>query len=223
MRYHFECSCSLCKYQEESSKSGPTKPAAPGLKDLDELFQMVVARSAGGLVQLLSGQRQSASARKTTLPSRVQISAIPPRLQPCLTSDTVKDLSSGFQESMHGGEWDVAVKAGAHVLAIYTVVYGWRHPLTGESARILSFSFLLIPSNSSPSARSGQGRLQRTHRRGSSFGHLWSLLLPLSWLLSDVGSRKLEVFGGPGRHIMRWRRDRWTSCGGRSARQSIFR
>lgn len=150
LRYGFKCVCGLCKYQEASSassaaasnnKSGAVKPKPiqqPGLKDLDELFQRVVARSPGGLFQLIAGQQQQQQSparrsSKTLLPSRIRFDAIPAHLQPCLTSDTVKELSGGFQESMHaGGEWDMAATVGAHMLAIYAVVYGWRHPLVGK-------------------------------------------------------------------------------------------
>jgi hypothetical protein len=70
---------------------------------------------------------------KPFLPSRVQMKSVPHDKISCLKADVVRELTGMFNEGVESEEWELARETGEHVLGIYVVVYGWRHPLVGES------------------------------------------------------------------------------------------
>ena len=138
-RYGFSCTCPLCLAQTPLATPTSHPTIQPRPDDLTRLFQRVVgvgiASGVRTLKTFMPGLTSSPSqwaGFQAPLPSRIAQEAMPTALSNCLKPDVVREVTAMFEEAAAEADWRAACMAGMHVLAIYTTVYGWRHPLVGK-------------------------------------------------------------------------------------------
>lgn len=137
-RYGFTCTCPLCDFQASLPPTVLTQEATP--RKLGDMYDEYVARHMDPLRRETPYAPWTAFKpggplpvrAKPFLPSRIQMKNVPHDKVSCLRADIVRELTGMFSEGVESEEWELARETGEHVLGVYVVVYGWRHPLVGE-------------------------------------------------------------------------------------------
>lgn len=140
-RYGFTCDCYLCKFQQSIPPSVLAQSGTATPEKLSDMFETYVKKRVDVLrctcpyasfSEFKVGQPLPERSMPL-FPSRVLMKAVPVDKLSCLKPDVVKELTSMFAETVEEEQWDLAKRTGEHILVIYGLVYGWRHPLVGES------------------------------------------------------------------------------------------
>ena len=113
--YNFKCSCPNCTFCEAVAPSKSEQPKATGWEDVEQPLCNYVFPEA-----------------RMERPGHCLLYTLPPQLSNVLHPDFLQGLSSTFRDASHDGPYELAVRSGLTLLALYYVLYPPLFPQTGK-------------------------------------------------------------------------------------------